>query len=115
MPDNLIEAPAKYEKSDLRSKTVSKKVKMNIGMSGDVLSRKTVTIECPTKGSIRPKITWLMDGKEIKPNGKYKIEGRFLTVHNHQSGKFEFTCRAEMFLGTDEMNTSINFIGKLPT
>jgi len=109
-PDNLIEAPAEYEKSDLRSKSVSKKVKMNIGMSGDVLSRKTVTIECPTKGSIRPKITWLMDGKEIRPNGKYKIEGRFLTVHNHPSGKYEFTCRAEMFLGTDEMNTSINFI-----
>ena len=112
LPENLIEVPADYAKSDLRSKSVSKKVKMNIGMSGDILSRKTVVIECPTKGSIKPKLTWLLNGKEIKQNGRYKIEGRFLTMLNQPAGKYELACRAEMFLGTDEMISSIHFIGK---
>ena len=85
---------------------------MNIGMSGNILSRKTVVIECPTKGSIKPKLTWFLNGTEIKPNGMYKIEGRFLTMRNQPAGEYEYKCRAEMFLGTDEMESRISFIGR---
>ena len=115
LPENLIQVPAEYERSDLKPRSVSKSVKMNIGMFGDILSRKTVVIECPTKGSIKPKFTWLLNGKELKANGKYKIDGRFLKVINQEAGDYEFTCRAETFLGNDEMKSNIRFIGKYAT
>lgn len=112
LADDLIQLPADYEKSDLQPKSVSKKVSMKIGMFGDILSRKTVIIECPTKGSVEPKFTWLLFGEEIKSNGKYKAEGRFLTILNQEAGDYEITCRAETFLGRDEMKSNLRFVGE---
>ena len=112
LPENLIEIPANYERSDLHPRSVSKLVRMSIGMYGDILTRKKVVIECPTRGSIQPKFTWLLDGRKIQSNGIHKIDGKFLTIKNQEAGDYEVTCRAETFLGTDEMKSSLRFIGK---
>ena len=114
LPEQLIVSPEKPESSDLRPPTVSKKVKLDIGMFGDILSGKTVHIECPTKGSVKPKITWLLEEEEIKPSKIYGINDNVLTIRNQKAGDYIYTCRAETFLGSSEMQSNVRFIGLSP-
>ena len=85
---------------------------MKIGMAGEVLSGKQVTIECPTTGSVTPKITWMLNGKELKSNENYKMQGNTLTIMKQQEGDYEFTCKADTFLGSSSMISLVRFVGK---
>ncbi len=107
----MIPEPEEIEVTDLRSNYLSKKMELEVGMSGILLSGKTVTIKCPTMGSLKPKITWLLGDKVIESDEKHLIKDDVLIVKGQRSGEFQYTCKAESIFGAKEETSILNILG----
>eukprot|EP00794_Sanderia_malayensis_P010055 gene10055-11084_t len=108
--DRLIPEPEEIEVTDLRSNHVSKKVELEVGMSGILLSGKSVAIKCPTAGSIKAKLTWMLGDDVIQSDHKHTIKDGLLIVNGLSSGEYQYTCKAESIFGVKEETSVLSVL-----
>ena len=111
-PKDLIAPVEHVEVQDLELPTSKKKLSLNIGSNATVISGKVVVLRCPTKGSVKPNITWYSGNKLIVPSENYAIRGDSLVIAQQREGEFDYKCKVETFLGETEMTSKLKIVGK---
>lgn len=79
-----------------------------------VLSGGSTEIRCPTRGSIRPQLSWFKDGRPISPSNSFMPQGELLQLNNVDvSFAGEYSCKIVTEIGTTQRLTRLIVTGML--
>ena len=87
-------------------------VSVVIGTSVTMLPGALLEITCQASGIPEPTISWLRQGKQITPSGRFSIVNTTLVIHATQlEDKGLFTCAANNTMGRQTYSTKVDIIG----
>lgn len=104
--DSTSNATPKYIGSEGIIKTTS-------GKDVTVISGQNLQIHCPTRGTLRPVLTWFKDNVAIQPSNRLIPRGEMLLLNEvslETAG--EYTCRMTTEIGTKATNTKVKILGE---
>ncbi|KAL9986930.1 hypothetical protein ACROYT_G001147 [Oculina patagonica] len=103
---NIPEDPTTIEAQNRSPITVS------IGDDLTALTKTNVTIQCPTSGVPRPKITWTKDGRILRTDGRYTVQpdGALLIDDADKEDSARFTCNADNVNGQDSASSTVQIV-----
>ena len=89
-------------------------VTMNVGDSVTAVSNTTITVRCPVRGVPTPDVTWIKEGKQITPGGRFSISSNYTLVIKEAAvdDSAEYTCSVKSVAGTDSESSTVEIISK---
>lgn len=87
---------------------------MNVGDSVTAVSNTTITVRCPVRGVPTPDVTWIKEGKQITPGGRFSISSNYTLVIKEAAvdDSAEYTCSVKSVAGTDSESSTVEIISK---
>ena len=90
-------------------------VEANIGTNITTLPGKELTLNCPSIGKPKPKVTWYKDAVELEPTSQIRLgeAGELVFKEVSYEDAARYTCVAENEYGRDKMSSILNVASKL--
>ena len=89
-------------------------ITLNIGNNLTVLTRTSITIQCPTSGAPIPSVTWTKDDQSIPSGGRYTTisDGSLLIASSREDDSAKYTCIAINVAGEDRASSTVTIQSK---
>lgn len=108
----VVVAPEGEEKIEVHPNRTD--IRMTVGTNVTTLNGNSLTLNCPSKGKPKPKITWYKDAIEVKQDGErisFGQNGELVLMFVNSEDAAKYTCVAENKFGKDKMSTVLNVAG----